>query len=149
MATLNPQFTFEIASPERVVLKAAVVQVSVPTTRGEITILPHHIPLVATLKPGVIEALLIDGTREVMSVSGGLIEVMVGKVVILADTAERAAELDEARIMAAKAKAQELKAQAQHVDNVEFARLSALIEKELARERGLKRWKRLSNVQSN
>lgn len=143
MATPASTFHFEIASPERVVLKATVTQVSVPTTEGEITVLSHHIPLVATLKPGVVEALLVDGSREVMSVSGGLVEVMVGKVVILADTAERAAELDEERILAAKAKAEELKAQARQHDDVEFARLSAMIEKELARERGLKRWRRL------
>jgi F0F1-type ATP synthase epsilon subunit len=49
-------FTFEIASPERVVLKANMHQVSAPTVMGEITILPSHIPLVALLKPGVIEA---------------------------------------------------------------------------------------------
>jgi protein-disulfide isomerase len=53
-------FTFEIASPERVVLKANMHQVSAPTVMGEITILPSHIPLVALLKPGVIEAVTID-----------------------------------------------------------------------------------------
>lgn len=111
---------------------------------GEITILPSHVPLVALLKPGVIEAVLEDGQHELMAVSGGLIEVMSGKVVVLADTAERAAELDEERIALARSRAESLKEQAEHIDDVEFARLSAALETELARERALKRWRKLN-----
>ncbi len=146
MAEQKGQFAFEIASPERVVLKERVVQVSVPTEMGEITILPSHIPLVATLKPGVIEAVTIDGRREVMAVSGGFIEVMAEKTVILADTAERAAELDETRIAEARQKAEELKLQARHQDDVEFARLSALIETEIARGNAVRKWRKLKNI---
>src|SRR3989339_2071834 len=85
---------FEIVTPERVVLKEDVVQVTVPTRQGEITVLPDHIPLVAPLMPGVIEAVRTDGSREIMSLSGGFIEVLKNRVVILADTAERAEEID-------------------------------------------------------
>ena len=46
---------FEIVTPERTVLKEEVQQVSAPTKNGEITVLPNHIPLVASLQPGVIE----------------------------------------------------------------------------------------------
>ena len=141
-------FTFEIASPERVVLKANMHQVYATTVMGEITILPSHIPLVALLKPGVIEAVTIDGVREIMAVSGGLIEVMAGKVVVLADTAEKASELDEERIKQAQERALGLKEQARHQDDVEFARLSALIEKEVARGHAVRKWKRLSNIDS-
>ncbi len=144
MANPTTQFTFEIASPERVVLKAEVSQVSAPTAMGEITVLPTHIPLVALLKPGVIEAVTVDGHREVMAVSGGLIEVMAGKVVILADTAERAAELDEERIKQAQERALGLKEQARHQDDVEFARLSAMIEKEVARGMAVRKWKQIN-----
>jgi F-type H+-transporting ATPase subunit epsilon len=144
MSASLPQFKFEIASPERVVMKEQVTQVTVPTVMGEVTILPSHIPLVSLLVPGVIELTTIDGRREVMSVSGGLLEVMTGKVVILADTAERAVELDEARIIEAQTRAEALKDKARHFDNVEFARLSAMIEKEIARGRAVKRWKRIN-----
>jgi F-type H+-transporting ATPase subunit epsilon len=137
-------FTFEIASPERVVLKASMRQVSAPTVMGEITILPSHIPLVALLKPGVIEAVTIDGVREIMAVSGGLIEVMAGKVVVLADTAEKASELDEERIKQAQERALGLKEQARHQDDVEFARLSAMIEKEVARGMAVRRWRAIN-----
>jgi F-type H+-transporting ATPase subunit epsilon len=140
------QFKFEIASPERVVMRETILQVTVPTVMGEVTILPSHIPLVALLKPGVIEVLTTDNRREVMSVSGGLLEVMAGKVVILADTAERAAELDEQRIVEAQARAEALKSQAQRQDDVDFARLSALIEKEVARGHAVRKWKHLNNI---
>lgn len=143
----NPSlFKFEIASPERIVMKEEVKQVTVPTVMGEVTVLPLHIPLVALLKPGVIEVLTTDGRREIMSVSGGLLEVMAGKVVILADTAERAAELDEQRIVEAQARAEDLKEKARHQDDVDFARLSALIEKEVARGHAVRKWKRLNNI---
>lgn len=137
-------FKFEIVSPERVVLKTIVQQVSAPTVEGEITILPSHIPLVSLLKPGVIEIVLEDGRHDVIAVSGGLVEVLADKVVVLADTAERAEELDETTIIAAQKRAEELKEQVRHQDDVEFARLSALIEKELARSSALKRWKKIN-----
>jgi len=139
-------FKFEIVSPERVVLKADAKQVSIPTVDGEITVLPLHIPLVSLLKSGVIEVILADGGRDVMAVSGGLVEILANKVVVLADSAERAEELNEAAIETAKVKAEELKEQARHEDSVEFARLSALIERETARSSALKRWKKLKNI---
>lgn len=146
MSSTVGQFIFEIASPERVVLKTSVQQITVPTMMGEITILPTHIPLVSLLKSGVIEVVKIDGDREIMAVSGGLVEVMAGKVVILADTAERAVELDEERIKLAQKKAEELKEQARHQDDVEFTRLSALLEKEIARSKAVNRWRKLTNI---
>ncbi len=138
---------FEIVTPERVVLKEEVLQVTVPTRSGEITVLPNHIPLVSVLRPGVIEIRTKNGETEVMSVSGGFIEVLKNKVVILADTAERAAEIDEKRAAEARERAEKLKKEAVHKDDVDFAGVSALIEKELARTRAAKRWKRLKNLQ--
>jgi len=143
MSETVKNFKFEIVSPERVVLKTTAVSVSVPTVQGEITILPLHVPLVALLQAGVVEVILTDGNRDVMSISGGLIEVLADKVVVLADSAERAEELNEKIIEEAKLRAEELKEQVRHKDDVEFARLSALIERETARSRALKRWKRI------
>ena len=65
---------FEIVTPERIVLKEDILQVSVPTKQGEITVLPKHIPLVAALMPGVIELVKSNNDKVVMSVSGGFIE---------------------------------------------------------------------------
>jgi F-type H+-transporting ATPase subunit epsilon len=137
---------FEIVTPERVVFREEILQLSVPTTTGEITVLPDHIPLVSILQPGVIELKKLDGSREIMAVSAGFIEVMKDKVVILADTAERAAELDEERIKEAHERAETLKKQAKAIDDVQFTEAAAQLEKELARGRAVNRWRRLKNV---
>jgi len=140
---------FEIVTPERVVLKQEALQVTVPTTSGEITILPDHIPLVSILQPGVIEVKRVDNIIEIMSVSGGFIEVLKDKIVILADTAERAEELNEERIKEAQKRAEELKKTAKAIDDVEFADVSARLEKELARLRAVNKWRKLKNIDSS
>lgn len=137
---------FEIVTPERVVLKQEILQITVPTTSGEITVLPEHIPLISVLQPGVIEVKRADSIMEIIAVSGGFIEVMKNKIVILADTAERAEELDEERIREAQARAEELKKTAKAVDDVQFTAISARLEKELARLRAVSRWRRLKGV---
>lgn len=137
---------FEIVTPERLVLRQEILQVTVPTTTGEITILPDHLPLVSILQPGVMEIKRLDNQREIISVSGGFIEVMKNKIVILADTAERADELDEERIKEAQRRAEELKKNAKAVDDVQFAEVTARLEKELARLRAVNRWRRLKNT---
>lgn len=144
----NKAIKFEIVTPERVVLSRDIIQVTVPTTSGEITVLADHIPLVSILKPGVIEILLATSEREIISVSGGFIEVMHEKIVILADTAERAAELDEQKIEEAKTRAEARKKEAVDIDDVQFANISAQLEKEMARSKALSRWRRLKNIDS-
>ncbi|MFA7088002.1 MAG: ATP synthase F1 subunit epsilon [Patescibacteria group bacterium] len=134
---------FEIATPERVVLKEEIRQVTLPTAEGELTILPEHIPLVSILKPGVLEIKKMDDSLDVMAVSGGFLEVMRDKIVILADTAERAVELDEQRIEEARVRAEDAKKNAVDIDEVEFARIAAKLEKELARTRALNRWRKI------
>ena len=137
---------FEIVTPERTVLKEDIVQVSVPTKEGEITVLPGHIPLIASLNPGVIEIVKKDDTRNIMSVSGGFIEVSKDKVVILADTAERAEEIDESRVDAARKQAEDSVKNMRHFDQKRFAGISAKIAKELARDRAAKRWKKVKSL---
>ncbi len=136
----------EVVTPERVVSRQVVRQITLPTTSGEITVLPDHIPLISVLKPGVIEYKNEDGSQDVMSVSGGFIEVMRDKIVILADTAEKADELDEERIKVALEKAEKLKSEAQSIDHVEFTAATIMMEKELARGRALRRWRRVKGL---
>ena len=134
---------FEIVTPERVVLKEEISQVTVPTQEGEMTVLPKHMPIVANLKPGVIELVKADNSPEVISVSGGFIEVLRNKVVILADTAERAEELDLVRAEEARERAEEIKKETRQDDTANFANITAQLEKELARTRAVKRWKNI------
>jgi len=137
---------FEIVTPERVVLKEEISQVTVPTKEGEITVLPKHTPLVSTLKPGVIELKKKTGEVVIMSVSGGFIEVLRNKVVILADTAERAEELDLIRAEEARARAEEIKKETRQEDSEKFAAITAQLEKELARTRAVKKWRKIKKI---
>jgi F-type H+-transporting ATPase subunit epsilon len=137
---------FEIVTPERVVLKEEISQVTVPTRAGEITILPKHMPIVANLKPGVVELKKKNGEMEVISVSGGFVEVLHNKVVILADTAERAEELDLLRAEEARARAEKIKKETTQDDVENFANITAQIEKELARTRAVHRWKKIKRL---
>src|SRR5436305_6843351 len=88
---------FEIVTGERLVFSADDVDMVVaPGTDGELGVLPRHAPLVTTLKPGVLRVK--QGVQETeMAVSGGFMEVRPDRVTVLADTAERATEIDEAR----------------------------------------------------
>lgn len=137
---------FEIVTPERVVLKEEVIQVTVPTKMGEITVLPNHIPLVAPLLPGVVEVIKIDGERDTISLSGGFIEVLHGKVVLLADTAERAHEIDENKAEEAKRRAEEMMKNMERFDQEQFTDVSAKIAKELARIKAVRRWRNLRKM---
>ncbi len=83
----------EIVTPERKVFDETVDAVTIPTTNGEIGILPNHAPLISTLKPGIL-TYSNHGTNERMVVAGGFVEVSANKVSILADVAEKADEVN-------------------------------------------------------
>lgn len=132
----------KIVTPEKVLFESKVSQVSVSTVLGEITILPNHIPLVSQLTPGEIVVKNNGNEEDLMAVSGGFVEILPEQVVILADTAERAEEIDEERAEAARRKAEEVLKTKQPSDSEEFARFTAQLEKELARVRVARKYKR-------
>ncbi len=134
---------FEIVTPEKTIAKEKVISITVPTTEGEITVLAHHIPIVSILKPGIITLKKEDGNVDVMAVSGGFIEVLRNKVVIMADTAERAEEIDAQRAEEAKKRAEESTQKAENIEDVNFADVSANIAKELARIKAVNKWKNI------
>src|SRR5262249_8551168 len=80
--------------------------VQVPGTLGDLGILPHHAALLTTLKPGTLE-LRLNGAEETFFVSGGFLEVSNNQVTVLADTAEHAENIDEARAQEARRRAEE------------------------------------------
>lgn len=126
------KLTFEITTQERTVFKDEVDQVSLPTEQGEITILPHHIPLVSNLVAGELKIKKGDETIY-MAVSGGFIEVQSHKVTILADMAERAEEIDLKKAQEAKIRAQKLLEEKRGAERVDFTAIAAKLEKELVR----------------
>jgi F-type H+-transporting ATPase subunit epsilon len=89
----------EIVTPEKKVFDEAVDSVTIPTTNGEIGVLPNHAPLISTLKPGIL-TVSTRGASERMAIAGGFVEVSANKVSILADSAEKA---DEVNVEAARA----------------------------------------------
>lgn len=102
----------EIVTAERVVLSDDVDQVNAPTKDGRVGILPRHEPLLTILDVGELD-IIKDGVSTPYAVSGGFMEVLPNRVTILADTVERADEIDEARAEAARRQAEERKAQSQ------------------------------------
>jgi F-type H+-transporting ATPase subunit epsilon len=137
---------FEIVTPERTVLKETIKQLTVPTKAGEIAILPDHIPLIATINPGVIILKRKDDSPEVLSVSGGFVEVLKNKVVILADTAEMAEEIDIERAEEARKRAEQTMKDIKRADLESFTAINTIIARELARTRAVKIWRKLKNI---
>jgi F-type H+-transporting ATPase subunit epsilon len=134
---------FEIVTPEKTVLKEEIIEVTIPTADGEITILPKHAPLVSFLKPGVLSLVKKDGSREVAFVAGGFLEVLKNKVVVMADSAERAEDIDLAQAEEARARAEKDIKDLRHEDAEQFAAISAQLEHELAKTRAVKKWRHL------
>lgn len=135
MATI----AFELTTPERVVLKTTFDSVTIPTQEGEITVLPGHIPLVSNLAPGVLTVRK-GNEEEYLAVSGGFIEYQQGdRLIVLADTAERAEELDLKKIEEARERAQKLLTEKRHAEDISSVSAVAALERELARIKVIQR----------
>ncbi|NOK62108.1 MAG: F0F1 ATP synthase subunit epsilon [Chloroflexi bacterium AL-W] len=100
----------EIVTAERLVLSDDVDMINAPTKDGRVGILPRHSPLLTILEVGELD-IVKDGTTTPYAVSGGFMEVLPNRVTILADTAERADEIDEVRAEEARRRAEEQLAQ--------------------------------------
>lgn len=100
-------FHLEIITPEKVVFKDDVEELSLTTDLGQITILPHHIDLLSKVKPG--EAFIKKaGKTYPMAITGGFLEVVSGNVSILADYAIKAEDIEIAKAEEAKKRAENL-----------------------------------------
>ena len=132
----------DIVTAEREVYAGDVDVVIAPGVEGQLGILPHHAPLMTTLQAG--ELRVRKGGEEVsMAISGGFLEVRPDKVVVLADTAERAEEIDVARAEEAKQRARERLSEKQVVGadeaHVEASLRRALIRLKVAEKRRKRR----------
>lgn len=105
MATRNTLHV-EVVTAERELYNGEAEIVDAPGADGQLGILPEHAPLLALLGPGPLQIKL-RGNDSVFFVSGGFLEVSNDRVIILADTAEQAEEIDEARAQAARRQAEE------------------------------------------
>ena len=96
----------ELVTAEEAKIRGEADFVIAPGVEGELGILPRHIPLMTPLRPGEV-MVRNDGHEEYLFVAGGFLQVLPDKVVILADAAERAEEIDEQRAEEARKRAQE------------------------------------------
>ena len=104
---------------------------------GELGIAPRHAPLITRLKPGHVDVVLVSGERQQFYVSGGILEVQPQVVTILADTAVRAADLDEAAARSAKEEAET--ALANRGDQLDVAEAQAKLAEAMAQLQALER----------
>ena len=130
----------QIITPERVVFEEEdVASVTIPSSEGELTILPSHAPLMTELSPGPL--VFRKGNDEIdVALSGGFLEVREDKVIVLADTAERSEEIDQARAEESRKRAQEQLAS--HEGAADIAVVMAALERAQARLRVAERRRR-------
>ena len=108
----------DVVSAEENIFSGLAEFVALPGETGELGILPGHMPLMTRIKPGAVRLKLPNqNEEELIFVAGGILEVQPGLVTVLADTAIRGADLDEAKALEAKRKAEEaLKDQSARID---------------------------------
>ncbi len=125
--------TLKIVTPDGIVYEDSVDEVVLPTVSGQIAILSNHIPMISRLKAGEITVKKGDVDHGI-AVSTGFLEMRPNnELYIVADTAERAEHIDIERAEKAHARAQELLLQQHNLEDVEFVRVQAEVEKSLAR----------------
>ena len=134
----------DIVTVEKVVFSDDVDTIIAPGADGQFGVLPHHAPLMTTLVPGEI-LVKRAGEEYSMVISGGFIEVRPDRVIVLADAAERAEEIDIARAEAAKKRAQD--ALTHPVSTAEAAVAEAALHRALARLQVAERRKKRRSTQ--
>ena len=123
----------EIVTQERRVYSADDVEMVVaPGSEGEMGILPRHAPLITSLQEGVMRVKRQGGKEELLAIHGGFMEVLPDHVIVLADSAERAEEIDIARAEEARQRAEELMKQRRE-GKVDYARADASLRRSLVR----------------
>lgn len=97
----------DVVSAESLIFSGEANFVALPGEAGELGILPRHTPLITRIKPGAVRIEKADGSEEFVFVAGGILEVQPNVVTVLADTAIRGKDLDEAKAEEAKKRAEE------------------------------------------
>ena len=125
----------DIVSAEAAIHSGVATMVFAPAVGGEVGILPRHTPLISKLIPGEVRVRTPEGEEEYFYVSGGIIEVQPHVVTVLADTALRAKDIDEAKAIEAQERAMQLLKDRK--ENVDYARVHAELLEAIAQLRTL------------
>ena len=127
-------FHVDIVSAEREIFSGQAEIVFAPAEQGELGINPRHAPLLTRMKPGTVRVQS-GGEEQVFYVSGGILEIQPNQVTVLSDTAERAADIDQAAAEDAKRRAEE--ALANQTGELDVARAQAELLEAVARLKAL------------
>jgi F-type H+-transporting ATPase subunit epsilon len=130
----------DVVSAEEEIFSGLVEFAVFPGESGELGILPRHTPLLTRIKPGTVRLKVPHEDRyELVYVSGGMLEVQPHLITVLADTAIRAADLDEAKALEARKRAEE--ALANRKGEMDFASAEAELAQAIAQLQAIKRMK--------
>ena len=130
----------EIVSQDRIVFQGDADMVLLPGTDGEMGILPHHAPLLTTLKYGIIKVRA-QGTETIFTVAGGIAEIQPDILTVLADAAENVEEIDVQRAEAARKRAEESLAKGVPADSENYLRIEAALRKSNLRLDAVRRYR--------
>ncbi len=132
----------DVVSAEESIFEGEVEFISLPGEQGELGIYPRHTPLITRIKPGTVR-MRIPGQaeEEVVFVNGGVLEIQPNSVTVLADTALRGSDLDEAKAAEAKRLAEE--ALANRSSDIDYAQAQAELASAIAQLQAIKRLKKV------
>ena len=127
----------DIVSAETEIFSGTATMVYAPAEMGEVGIAPRHAPLLTRLKPGEVRVQTDGGEEQSFFVSGGLLEVQPHVVTVLADTAIRAADIDEAQALEAKERAEKMLAD--KTADIDYAKAQAELAQSVAQLRAIQK----------
>ena len=128
----------DVVSAEASIFSGEAEFVVAPASAGEVGIYPNHAPMISTIKPGSLRIKQVNEAQEVLIyISGGLLEIQPGVITVLADTAVRGHDLDEAKAIAAKEVAEE--ALKNRTSDVNYAVAQAELSEALAQIQAIER----------
>jgi len=134
----------DIVSAEEQIFSGLAEFVALPGEAGELGILPGHMPLMTRIKPGAVRVKVPNQAEdELVFVAGGILEVQPGLVTVLADTAIRGRDLDEAKALEAKRKAEE--AMANQTSQLDYAKAQAELAEAIAQLAAIQKLRKRSN----
>ena len=131
----------DIVSAEKEIFSGTAEMVSATAELGEVGILPRHSQMLTRLKPGQVWVKSSEGDEQIFYVSGGFLEVQPHVVTVLADTAERASDLDEAAAQAAKQRAEQV--MENHTTEFSYAKAQAELAEAMAQLQAIERLRKL------
>ena len=128
----------DVVSAEEEIFSGDAEFIAAPATAGEVGVYPHHAPMITTVKPGAVRIKSPDASEETLIfISGGMLEVQPGLVTVLADTAIRGGDLDEAKATAAKEAAEE--AMKNKASDMDYAKAQAELAEAVAQLKAIQK----------